>query len=364
MTDSAEARSDVDERIQVAVQNWAPRFVANGVDINDLQRITSNLTLWADWCSAWSQAGKEHAQLAEEAESERFYRSAAQHYFQAAMLYHFGKFMFFQYPDQYRTTHEEVVGLYQRGMRWHDYPGERVEIPFEKGSRIYGILRKPWHHANPSVVIISPGLDSVKEEMHCYGDDFLRRGMAVLAIDGPGQGELEFEFRMRHDYEVPLRYVVDYLETRPDVDSERIGLMGVSVGGYNAMRGAAFEPRIRAAIALAVGYRLIDYFDRVPILTREALVHKLKARDEQAARQMLQAWDLHDAVRQIGCPVLVIMGRLDRLFPAEDTEQMVSDAGPNVELLMFEDGNHVCNNIAYKYRPKQADWMSRRLHEI
>src|SRR5437588_11913090 len=59
---------------------------------------------------------------------------------------------------------------------------------------MYGVLRKPWHTPKPPVVILVPGLDSVKEELHIYGDDFLRRGMAVLAIDGPGQGEMEFEY--------------------------------------------------------------------------------------------------------------------------------------------------------------------------
>jgi 2,6-dihydroxypseudooxynicotine hydrolase len=92
-------------------------------------------------------------------------------------------------------------------------------------------------------------LDSVKEELHSYGDDFLRRGMAVLAIDGPGQGEMEFEYPMRFDYEVPVRYAINYLERRPDVDANRVGLMGVSLGGYYAPRAAAFEPRLKAAIA-------------------------------------------------------------------------------------------------------------------
>jgi len=91
---------------------------------------------------------------------------------------------------------------------------------------MYGVLRTPWHAPRPPVVILIPGLDSVKEELHTYGDDFLRRGMAVLAIDGPGQGEMEFRHPMRFDYETPVRHAIDYLETRHDVDAGRIGLMG------------------------------------------------------------------------------------------------------------------------------------------
>src|SRR3954466_10320103 len=95
---------------------------------------------------------------------------------------------------------------------------------------MYGILRKPWHTPRPPVVILIPGLDSVKEELHFYGHDFLARGMAVLAIDGSGQGEMEFRHPMRHDYEVPVGCAIDYFEVRTDVNATRVGLMGVSLG--------------------------------------------------------------------------------------------------------------------------------------
>lgn len=350
-----------EKRIQVAIENWAPRFVANGVDFNDFQRVTEPLKRWDDWCAAWSAAGAEHARLAGEAEAEGFYVSAGQHYVQAAMLYHFGKFMFFHRPEEHRPAHEEVVRLYGCGLPYYAFPGERVEIPYEGADRIPGILRKPWHDPRPPVVILVPGLDSVKEEMHFYGDDFLRRGMAVLAIDGPGQGEMEFDHAMRHDYEVPIGRVIDYLATRRDLDASRIGLMGVSLGGYYGIRAATFEDRLRAVIALAIGYRLADYFDRVPILTREAFIHRLHTKTPEEARKRLEAFDLEGVVGRLRSPVLVIMGRQDRLFPAEDTEQMVRDANGRAELLMYEEGNHVCNNIPYKYRPRQADWMQRRL---
>jgi 2,6-dihydroxypseudooxynicotine hydrolase len=354
----------VDHLIRVAVDNWWPRFAANGVDSNDFRRITSSLKSWDEWCGAWSASGEEHAGLGREAERHAHYLSAAQHYFQASMMYHFGKFMFFHRPEQYAAAHGEVVRLYERALPWFEFPGERVAIPFEHGRNLCGILRKPPHEPGPPVVIISPGLDSVKEEMHCYGDDYLKRRMAVLALDGPGQGEGEFDLPMRHDYEVPVRYAVDWLESRRDVDASRIGMMGVSIGGYNAVRALALEPRLKAAIGLALGYRLADYFDRVPVLTRRAFVHKLNASSEAEARRRLEAWDLHGIVENIRAPLLIIMGRLDALFPPEPAEEMARDAGPTAELLMLDDGNHVCNNVPYKYRPYEADWMAGHLiHE-
>ena len=67
-------------------------------------------------------------------------------------------------------------------------------------------------------------------------------------------------------------------------------------------------------------------------------------------------------MEKIRSPLLIIMGRLDRLIPYQDAERMAAEAPTVAELWMFEDGNHVCNNIPFKHRPQQADWMRQKLH--
>jgi len=353
-----------DARVQSAIDNWAPRFIANGVDLNDFERVTNSIERWEDWCQKWSECGAEHEQRGEQAEADGQYESAAYHYFHAAMAYHFGKYVFVSKPQELRVAHEHVVRDYQRALPYFEIPGERVAIPYEYGATMYGILRKPWHTPKPPIVILVPGLDSVKEELHIYGDDFLRRGMAVLAIDGPGQGEMEFEYPMRHDFEVPIRYTIDYLEGRRDVDAKRVGMMGVSLGGYYAPRAAAFEPRVRAVIANAGGYNIESHFDLLPQLTRDAFIYRTASTSEAEAREKLHAFDLQGIMQNITVPLLIIMGRRDRLIPSVDAERMVAEAGKEAELWMFEDGNHVNNNIVYKHRPQQADWMRKKLAHI
>src|SRR6266849_3618281 len=312
-----------EERVQIAIDNWAPRFLANGVDPNDFQRITKRIERWDDWSREWSACAAMHERMGEDAEAQRCYQSAAYHYFHAAITYHFGKFLFVHRPEELRRAHEHVVSAYKKALPYFDFPGEHVGIPYEGGATMYGILRKPWHTPRPPVVILVPGLDSVKEELHNYGDDFLRRGMAVLAIDGPGQGEMEFEYPLRHDYEVPIRYAIDYLESRPDVDAKRVGLMGVSLGGYYAPRAAAFEPRLKAAIANCGGYNFAGHFDRLPGHTRAAFIHRLKAANEADALKKLAAFNLQGVMEQVNGALLVIRGRLDRLVPPAHAERMV-----------------------------------------
>ncbi len=350
-----------DERVQSAIDNWAPRFVANGIDSNDFQRVTNSVERWDDWCRAWSETGAMHERMGEKAEAEGHYESAAYHYNHASMAYHFGKFLFLQSPQELREAHDHTVSAYKKALPYFEYPGEHVAIPYEGGATMYGILRKPWHTPKPPVVILVPGLNSVKEELHTYGDDFLRRGMAVLALDGPGQGEMEFDHAMRYDYEVPIHYAIDYLETRPDVDARRVGLMGVSLGGYYAPRAAAFEPRLKAVIANCGGYNLVSRFEQLPALTRGAFTHRLKASSEADAREKLAKFNLEGVVERVACPFLIIMGRRDRLVPPPDAERMAAEASAVAELWMFEDGNHVCNNIPFKHRPQQADWMHDKL---
>ena len=95
------------------------------------------------------------------------------------------------------------------------------------------------------VVIMVPGLDSVKEELQATAEYFLARGLATLAIDGPGQGESEYELPIEPAYEKVATAVVDFLQDRAGLDRERIGLFGVSLGGYYAARAAAYEKRLR-----------------------------------------------------------------------------------------------------------------------
>ncbi len=350
-----------DEFVQSAIDNWAPRFISNGVDANDFQRITNSVERWDDWCQKWSECGFMHEQMGEKAEAQSQYVSAAYHYFHAAISYHFGKYLFVRKPQELHVAHEHVVNNYQRALPFFDFPGEHVAIPYERGAMMYGVLRKPWHTPKPPVVILVPGLDSVKEELHMYGDDFLRRGMAVLAIDGPGQGEMEFEYPLRHDYEVPIKHAINYLESRPDVASDRVGIMGVSFGGQFAVRAAAFEHRVKAAIEICGPYNQAENFKGRPVISRETQVHRLKAANEEDALNKLKQFNLQGVAEKVECPLLVIHGRRDRLVPAEQGERIAAEA-VKAELWMFEDGNHVCNNIPYKHRPQQADWMHQKLY--
>ncbi|MGZ5142948.1 MAG: alpha/beta hydrolase family protein, partial [Burkholderiales bacterium] len=210
-----------DKRVEIAIHNWAPRFVSAGVPLADFDEVTAAITHWDEWCAVWSQRGSVHEGLGREALAAGHARSAADHLTRAALCYHFGKFMFVHKPEEMRRAHEKVVECRNLALPHLDPPGERVAIAYE-GKTLYGILRKPYDIERAAVVIMCVGLDSTKEELDVYEDIFLERGMATLAFDGPGQGEAEHDMPIRGDYETPVKAVIDYIETRGDLDPDRI----------------------------------------------------------------------------------------------------------------------------------------------
>ncbi|MBS3941791.1 MAG: alpha/beta fold hydrolase [Actinobacteria bacterium] len=349
-----------DDRVTAAISHWAPRFVANGVPLTDFQEVTSGVERWEDWCAAWSGRATVHERLGRDALEQGRRQSAGAHLTTAAVEYHFGKFLFVQDIEEMRTAHERAVACRTDALALVDPAGERVAVPFE-GTHLYGNLRKPAGVERPPVVVMCMGLDSAKEEMHAYEQLFLTRGLATFAFDGPGQGEAEYDLPIRGDYEVPVAAVVDHLEARDDLDGDRIGLWGVSLGGYYAPRAAAYEQRVKACISLSGPYDWAAGWDALPDLTREAFRVRSHLATQDEALEHGRSLTMADAARRIECPLFVVAGKLDRLVPWQAAERMAAEAAGETELLIIEDGNHVANNRAHAYRYRTADWMAGHL---
>ena len=354
-------RDELDPRIAAAAAHWSHRMVTNGVPLADFQDVTGSISRWDEWCPAWVARGRVHDGLAAGAEDEGRLRSAGEHFATAATCYHFGKFLFVHDPDRMRDAHDLAIAAHGRALPYMDPPGERVTIPYED-SRLAGVLRKPRSVERPAVVVMCMGLDSAKEEMRTNEAVFLARGMATLAFDGPGQGEAEYELPIRPDFEAPVASVIDWLEERGDVDAGRVGLWGVSLGGYYAPRAAAFERRVRACISLTGPFDFSEAFARAPDLTRAAFVARSHSADENAAAAVARRMNLAEVAHRVECPIYIVGGSLDRVIPPEHAGRLASAVSGPVELNMVEDGTHVVNNRPYRYRPASADWMARQLH--
>ena len=348
-----------DARVQAAINNWGPRFTSQGVDYNDFARTTQGLERWDEWPGAWAATGDMHAELAQEAEGAGYSLSAGEAWIRAGLCYHFGKFVWTSDMDIYRTISDKAIRSIYAGHKHLDPSAERLEIPLD-GITMAANLRHPVGLERPPLVVVLPGLDSTKEEFFNWENVFLQRGMATVSLDGPGQGETGYTSTIRHDYNVAVTALLDHVAGRDDLDLDRVGCVGVSMGGYYAPRVAAFEPRIKAVIPIGGPYNFGDCWDQLPMLTRETFTHHSGAANEAEAKERVSQLSLAGIAEKITQPMLVIFGKLDRLIPYQQAEQLAAEA-PNAQLVMYPDGNHVCNNLPFKYRPLAGDWMRGQL---
>lgn len=351
----------MDERIRSAISHWGPRFITNGVAVSDFERVTRGVQRWEDWCEAWSAAGREHEQLGLTALADKRRRSAGEHLAQAAVYFHFGKFLFVDDLDQMRAAHASAVRCLTAALPLLDPPGRRVEIPFE-GASLVGVLRTPPGQGPWPAVVMIPGLDSAKEEFRSTERIFLDRGLATFSVDGPGQGEAEYDLPIRADWSAAGAAILDAVAAEPDIDGERLALWGVSLGGYYAPRvAAAAGDRVKGCVALAGPYNFGDCWDRLPELTRTAFRVRTRSRDDDAARRAAATLDLAGHAGKISCPLLVVFGKLDRLIPWPHAVRLAEEAAGPAELLLLETGNHGCMNVAAYHRPRTGDWLAARL---
>jgi 2,6-dihydroxypseudooxynicotine hydrolase len=340
--------------------NWGPRMIANGVDYNDFVRVTGGLERWEDWLDAWCATAEVHLALAREARSRGHARSAGEAFARAAVCFHFAKFVWVLDPARNRAATASAVEALRDAHALLDPTGERIEAPLD-GAAVVANLRRPTitGPAVPLVVLI-PGLDSTKEEFFLWESVFLARGMATLSLDGPGQGETGFALDIRPDYEVAVGAILDAVASRPELDAERVGAVGVSLGGHYVVRAAAFEPRLRAIAGVSGPFNAAAQWDVMPGLTREAFIHHTGASSVQQGRERAGALDLDGVAARVRVPCLVVTGARDRVIPWEQTKR-IADAVPDAEWVLYDDGTHVCNNIPFKYRPLVADWMREAL---
>lgn len=238
-----------------------------------------------------------------------------------------------------------------------------MRIPYQ-GTQLSAYLRVPGERGpaavRPPAVIMVPGLDSTKEELQATAEYFLARGIATLAIDGPGQGEAEYELPIEPAYEKVATAAVDYLTTRGDIDAARTGLFGVSLGGYYAARAAAYEPRLAAVVALAGPYRFDLDWDSLPAQTRATFRVRSRAATDSAARARAAELTLESAASAITGPLLIVGGGRDPIIPAYHQERLAKQV-PQAELVLYPDGGHGVTNRAYESRSLMADWLADRL---
>lgn len=349
-----------DPQVDLIFSHFTPRYVATGVDANDLQRLVARIDRWDEWCRIWSEEAARHEALAKEAAALNRPITAAEAWLRAAIYYHYGKHLFGAHPEQYAVAHANMLRCYGAAARGVDPPMERIAIPFGQNT-LHAYLRRPPGRETPPVAIILPGLDAAKEELHSWSDSFLQRGLATLTLDGPGQGESAAALPITPLWGAVIGAVVDMLEQRSDVDGGRAGVVGQSLGALYAPLSAALEPRIKACVANCGPFDFGPVLPQLPEVSQDLFRIRAHMRTRSEALAYAHKLSLVGVAEQIECPLLIVFGAGDRIVPASEGKRLADAASGPVDYVVYEEGNHVCFNIPYKFRPLTADWMAEHL---
>lgn len=203
------------------------------------------------WFRAWQEVAERNRDRARDEASKGHLKTARAAWLRASDYFRSCEFMLSATDERRLEIFSECEASFQAAGELFEPPLAVLRIPFESGS-LHGYLLTPPGEGPWPTVIAFGGLDSFKEEVYfMVGKGLIERGIACVLLDGPGQGgTLRHEhLYARHDWEVPIGAVIDHLASYPQVDRQRIGVCGTSLGGYYAARAACFEHRIKAAVS-------------------------------------------------------------------------------------------------------------------
>lgn len=336
-----------------------PRIIASGADYNHLLVIVQRCEAGEDWSKLWEEFGGMIEAIGDEALREGSTITAGEAFAKSAVYFHTAQMTKHRDLPEKERLQRRQQAVYGKAMPYLRPPVQPLVIPY-KGSSFPAYLRLPIKAEGPvPCVLMLAGLDSTKEELSGTEKIFLDRGMATCTFDGPGQSLTRIEFPLVANIEWSVGAVLDYLEKRKDLDSSRFGVWGRSVGGHMAPRAAALEPRLKACVSLGGFFN--SPWERFKHGSREefAMVTHAKSLDE--AGEIAQNFTLKGIMGKLKAPLLVVHSQGDTVTSYHEAEQIARETGGPVKLVLYPEGNHVCDNVAYKARPLMADWMARQL---
>ena len=301
---------------------------------------------------AWKGGGDRLITLAEADLAKGHRLSAGEKLGRAALYYGIAERMQAHGFDQRLAMYKRSLELFEQSRSLARENCVRVALPYE-GQEISGLYVKaeglqPGQRA--PIVVVMNGLDSTKEMLQksVMGTMFARRGLSALFIDQPGTGEA---LRLHglpavHDTEVWASKVVDWLVQHPEVDPQRIGALGVSLGGYYCPRAVAFEPRFACGAVWGANHdwRAVQQA-RLKREGENPVPHYWKhvqwvfgARDMDDFLAKAEHMHLNGVLDRIRVPFLVTHGENDRQIPLkyahETFDQLVNS--PKKDLFIFD----------------------------
>lgn len=244
---------------------------------------------------------------------------------------------------------------------------KRLQIPWN-GTTFPGNLHLPNDDAPAPLVVLVHGIDGCKEEHLATELALVAAGFAVVSYDGPGQAEA-FLLNGRlwtERFPETIRAVIDHVADNPMIDASRIGVMGMSIGALWSLSAASGAPHIQAVYDLGAPINT-DAFARVPFIIKSKMCQITGAKTDAEIKDVLSRnyIDRDEILSGITAAVRIVHGTKDRVVSLDDKYWLRDAFGrlgnTNIEMRIFEGGDHCCTAHIPEIRRDMADFFTRRL---
>ncbi len=218
------------------------------------------------WQEQWEKMGDRVLARAEESLAKGHKLSARKSFLRASNYYRNALVSMDPTIPKFKALGEKCRETFKKGAKLFDPPIEYIEIPFEDTVMPGYFIKANKSGKKTKTFIMIGGGETFAEDNYFYiAPQAVARGYNFLTVDIPGQGMMPLykKFFMA-DTEVPLKKVVDYAYSRPEVDRDRLAMMGISNGGYFVPRGAQFDKRIKAVVVSAAVVDNYKMFKQMP----------------------------------------------------------------------------------------------------
>lgn len=374
-----EQRWLIDNIIQANGMDWdQPRsnYIAGpgGVESNvDMIAIRARIRKYADAAPAFEAAARRREARAVESERDGNLVSARENYFIAATQWGAAQWPIDETNQQnidYNTRKREC---YLKYAKLADHRVEEAWVPIG-GQKLPAWLHLPYGYSGGRVpaVINIPGMDSYKEiGVSMYGDRWLNRGIAVLALDGPGQYEsavLGVHFSV-DAWKKTGAAAYDWLAARPEIDAGKIGISGNSFGSFFSTIAASAEPRLAAVAVTATNLEpgAHTIFEEASPTFKTRFMWMSNFTDEAAFDEFRKTITWEGSAEKIKAPYLAMSGESDELCPLHFVEMMFKTMSCPRQLVIYQDCRHSLGggvpSVALGPHPQGfvANWMAARL---
>jgi cephalosporin-C deacetylase-like acetyl esterase len=308
-----------------------------------------------EWAAAFSAVADRYMAQAKSLEASDPAKSSAT-YVRAWRLYSFGRWPVPASPGKQRA-YAKALEAFLAHARFMDPPLEVVHIPFE-GSEIVGYLRLPKNAKGPVPVVLAiSGLDSRKEDLSENFGAILPYGIGFIGVDSPGTGQAPI--KASETSERMFSRVIDYLQTRPEVDKTRIGVDGQSFGAYWATKLAILEhARLKTVVAQSPPAHATfqkDFVLNKTLGNREylfglgpalmSIYENAKTVDDLATILPKMSLVSQGLLGKPTAPMLIIAGVLDTQVPISDAYLILNSGDVPKEAWINPQGGHLGRQV-------------------